>query len=73
MTRVGLKIVITVIMKNHVYNFNGELQKQKEGAIGMGITGEIAKIFMTWWDKQLLLRLNKLNINPFLYNGTWMV
>ena len=69
MTREGLKIVITVIMKNHVYNnFNGELRKQKEGgAIGMDITGEIAKIFRTWWDKQLLLRLNKLNINPFLY------
>ena len=55
-------------MKNHVYNFNGELRKQKEGgAIGIDITGEIAKIFMTWWDKQLLLRLNELNINPFLY------
>ena len=68
MTREGLKIVLTVIMKNHVYNFNGELRKQKEGgAIGIGITGEIAKIFMTWWDKQLLLRLNELNINPFLY------
>ena len=66
-TREGLNIVITVIIKNHVYNFNGELRKQKEGgAIGMDITGEIAKIFMTWRDKQLL-RLNKLNINPFLY------
>ena len=33
----------------------------------MDITGEIAKIFITWWDKQLLLRLNKLNITPFLH------
>ena len=33
----------------------------------MEITGEIAKTFMAWWDKQLLQRLNDLNINPFLY------
>ena len=60
------KVMMREGSKNHVYNFNGELRKQKEGgAIGMDITGEIAKIFMTWWDKQLLLRLNKLYINPF--------
>ena len=57
--REGLKIVLAVIVKNHVYNFNGELRKQTEGgAIGMDITGDTVKIFMTLWDKQLLHRLN---------------
>ena len=68
MMKEALKIVLTMIMMNHVYNFNNELRRQKEGrAIGMDITGEIAKIFMSWWDKQLLKRLRELGINPFLY------
>ena len=55
MLKEALKIVLNTLMKNHVYNFNNELRKQKEGgAIGMDITGELAKVFMTWWDKQAI-------------------
>ena len=68
MLREGLKIVLAVIMKNHTYNFNNEIRKQKEGgAIGIDLTGNIANIFMSWWDKELLQKLNKIGINPFLY------
>ena len=64
----ALKIVLEVIMRNHIYNFNDIMRRQKEGgAIGMDITGELAKVFMTWWDKQMLQRLRELEIDPVLY------
>ena len=69
MLREGLKIVLAVIMKNHTYNFNNEIRKQKEGgAIGIDLTGNIANIFMSWWDKELIKKLYKIGINPFLFN-----
>ena len=68
MLKEALKIVLNTLMKNHVYNFNNELRKQKEGgAIGMDITGELAKVFMTWWDKQAIERLRRLDMEPVLY------
>ena len=63
MVNESLKVALTIIMKNHVYNFNNEMRKQNEGgAIGMDLTGTIANIFMTWWDKELLKKLNALGI-----------
>ena len=68
MMRESLKVVLTVIMKNHTYNFNNEIRKQKEGgAIGMDLTGYIANIFMSWWDRELIEKLATLGIKPFLY------
>ena len=64
----AMKIVLTTLMKNHIYNFHDELRRQKEGgAIGVDLTGELAKVFMTWWDKQMLRKLSERNINPLLY------
>ena len=35
----ALKIVLEVIMKNHIYDFNNEMRRQKEGgAIGMDLS-----------------------------------
>ena len=66
--RESLKVVLTIIMKNHAYNFNNEIRKQKEGgAIGMDLTGNVANIFMSWWDKELIKRMSALGIKPFLY------
>ena len=74
MMKEGLKVALTVIMKNHVYNFNNEMRKQKEGgAIGMDLTGSVANIFMTWWDKELLKRLNELGIKLFCINVMSMI
>ena len=68
MLKEALKIVLEVIMKNHIYNFNDELRKQKEGgAIGVDLTGELAKVFMCWWDKEMLKRLGEKGMNPILY------
>ena len=64
----AIKIVLETLMKNHVYEFKQELRKQKEGgAIGIDLTGELAKIYMTWWDKELLKRLKELGIDPIIY------
>ena len=64
----AIKIVLEVLMKNHIYEFKEELRKQKEGgAIGIDLTGELAKIYMTWWDKELLKKLREVGIDPILY------
>ena len=55
-------------MQNHTYKFDDVIRKQKEGgAIGIDLTGEMARIFMCWWDRKLLEKLANLNINPYLY------
>ena len=52
---IALRIVLTMVMKNHVYVFNNELRKQRNGrAIGLELTGLLARIYMIWWDKQFL-------------------
>ena len=33
----------------------------------MDITGELAKVFMVWWDKQVLQKLGELEMEPSLY------
>ena len=64
----AIKIVLEVLMKNHIYEFREELRKQKEGgAIGIDLTGELAKIYMTWWDKELIKKLREIGIDPILY------
>ena len=52
----------------HIYEFNGELYKQMEGgAIGVRLTGEVAKIIMDrWaWDMEASLRASKVEIFLF--------
>ena len=56
------------LVKNHVYLFDGKLRKPKTGGpIGLELTGQIAKIYMTWWDKQYLQKLAGLEITTRLY------
>ena len=48
----AIRVAIIAVMNGHVYKFNSEIKQQKEGgAIGLELTGEIAGVFMTWWDK----------------------
>ena len=56
----AIKIAIKVVMNGHIYKFNGETKQQKEwGAIGLEITGEIAGVFMQWWDKKMNMKLEE--------------
>ena len=50
----ALEIGINTTMRTHVYKFAGETRIQKKGgAIGLELTGEIAGVFMAWWDRQM--------------------
>ena len=64
----AIKIGLEVVLKNHIYTYEGTNRRQKQGgAIGLQLTGVIADIFMTWWDKQFLMRLQQVNILCKLY------
>ena len=49
--------------KNHIYRFGEELRKQKDGEpIGVELTGALADLFMLYWDRKFLTKLDKMNI-----------
>ena len=49
----AIRIILIYIMKNHIYEFDNKIYKQKEGgATGVELTGTMAQIFMVWWDKE---------------------
>ena len=55
-------------MKSHVYEFDNHIYKQTNGGpIGLEITGDLAGIFMAWWDKQLLHKLHQDGKELLLY------
>ena len=64
----ALEIGINAVMNAHVYKFAGEVKAQKQGgAIGLELTGEIAGVFMSWWDKEMRKKMNEKNIEVVLY------
>lgn len=59
----ALRVGLEVVMKNHVYEFDGEVRHQQRGGpIGVELTGNIAQVFMIWWDRSLISRLTGLGI-----------
>ena len=43
------------ILRNHIFRFNDEIRKQVTGgAIGVKAAGDIAALFMCWWDEEFL-------------------
>ncbi|CAB4043091.1 Hypothetical predicted protein [Paramuricea clavata] len=49
----ALRVILKVVIKNHVYLFDNEIRKQsKGGAMGLRLTGILAQIFMMWWDRE---------------------
>ena len=68
MFRGALKVALKVVMKNHTYEFDRVIRRQRDGGpIGMDLTGTIAKIFMKWWDGQLKLKMEAVGIVNKLY------
>ena len=54
----ALKIGIKMVMKNHLYKFNNTIKLQKEvGAISPELTGEVANVFMSWSDKEMMKKM----------------
>jgi hypothetical protein len=64
----AIEILIVTTTVNHVYKFGNEYRIQaKGGPIGLRCTGEMADCFMVNWDKQLLMKLKNLGIEPEVY------
>ena len=64
----ALEIGINAVMRTHVYKFAGETRAQKQGgAIGLELTGEIAGVFMSWWDRKMRARMEEEGVKVILY------
>ena len=64
----AIAIVKEYVMTNHVYIFNGVPRKQsKGGPIGLSLTGDVAQVFMCWWDRELIERAEEEGIQMLLY------
>ena len=64
----ALAIGIKKVMEAHVYKFDGKIRKQKKGgAIGLEMTGELAGVFMMWWDRRMRESLREEEINVLMY------
>ena len=48
----ALGTAMKTTLKNHIFRFNDQIRKQTNGgAIGVKAAGDIAALFMVWWDK----------------------
>ena len=64
----ALQTLILTCMKNHLYQFKGKVRLQKAGGpTGLDLTGELADLFMLWWDQEFLAILEKLSIDTDVY------
>ena len=64
----ALGITLKYVLKNHIYTFNNKLYLQEKiGAIGVAITGDVAVLFMAWWHKELLYKLQQLVYITHMY------
>ena len=54
----SVKVAVSFIMKNHIYNFDNVMHKQARGGpIGLNLTGTTAQVFMLWWDRKFLEKM----------------
>ena len=54
----ALRRLIVISMKNHIYEFNSEIKLQSDGgATGYDETGELADLYMLWWDRQFIEKI----------------
>ena len=64
MLAVAICIGVKLVMENHIYQFGGELRKQRKGGpIGVELTGALADLVMLHWDRKFLETLEKVNIS----------
>ena len=64
----AIRIVLKILLETHAYEFADVIKRQRKGGpIGMELTGVVAQIFMVWWDKEFVKRLNDVNIQLRLH------
>ena len=58
-----MKTAVLAIFKTHTYSFGGRFyHQQRGGPIGLRSTCCIARLVMLWWDDELVLAMEKMNI-----------
>ena len=58
------KVGLQLIMKKHVYCYDGDIRRQKNGGpIGLKLTGTLAQVFMLWWDQRFKEKLAEAGID----------
>jgi len=58
----AIRVVLLELLRTHTYEFAGCVRRQCGGGpIGMELTGVVAQVFMTWWDRELQRKLNEIN------------
>ena len=68
MVTAALGVAMKTTLKNHIFTFNGEVRKQKNGgAIGVKAAGDIAGLFMIWWDRTFLRRVQEEGLSMKMY------
>ena len=56
----ALGVAMKTVLKNHIFRFKDEIRKQANGgAIGVKAAGDIASLFMCWWDKAFIEKVNE--------------
>ena len=64
----AMKVVLSFIMKNHLYTFDGQIKLQsKGGPIGLLLTGILAQLFMVWWDRQFKIKMDENGLRLRMY------
>ena len=62
-------LALKVTLKNYMCRFNNKIFKQmKGGVIGVGIAGDVANVFMIWWDRKMNSLCAQQNIMLKLYS-----
>ena len=65
----ALRISLLATLQNHIYTFDGKLYQQlRGGAIGVGIAGDVALLFMVWSYRELKQRLQSKGISLQVYS-----
>ena len=68
MMTTALGVAMRTTLKNHIFVFNGEVRKQsKGGAIGVKAAGDIAGLFMIWWDRKFKEKVREEGLQMKMY------
>ena len=64
----AFKIILAFLLRNHMYTFNEEKKRQRNGGpIGLVLTDAVAKVYMTWWDRKVKEKAELEGMEIFLY------
>ena len=68
----ALGVAMKTTLKNHIFKFGDEIRKQQNGGvIGVKAAGDIACLFMIWWDRAFKNKAAEEEIDILKIVGTW--